>query len=79
MKTKPDDQAYACAASNGHDPGMTKREWFAGMALQGMIASDRLEINDFDKMSIYAVSHANKLIEWLNKTGKDENNGTEHA
>ena len=31
--------AFGHATENGHCPGMTKREWYAGMALQGLLAS----------------------------------------
>lgn len=30
--------AFACAAENGHQAGMTLRDWFAGQALDGMMA-----------------------------------------
>ena len=32
-----DQCAFGHAAENGHCPGITKREWFAGMALQGYV------------------------------------------
>ena len=34
--------AFACAAENGHQPGMTLRQWYAGMALQGMYSSGEI-------------------------------------
>ena len=37
--SKATDGAFACAAENGHQPGITVREHFASMALQGLCAS----------------------------------------
>ncbi len=31
--------AFACAAENGHQEGMTLRDWFAGQALTGLCAN----------------------------------------
>lgn len=33
--------AFACASDGGYQGGMTLRQWYAGMALQGMLAHDR--------------------------------------
>lgn len=38
-KTKHDDGAFACASDNGYQAGCTKREYFASMAMQGMLSS----------------------------------------
>ena len=32
--------AFACAAENGHQPGMSLRQWYAGLAMQGLISSN---------------------------------------
>lgn len=34
--------AFACAAENGHQPGMSLRDYFAGQALAGMLAYSAL-------------------------------------
>lgn len=34
--------AFGHAAENDHCPGITKRQWFAGMALQGILANTAL-------------------------------------
>ena len=34
---KDGGRAFACAAENGHDPGMSLRDYFAAQALLGMI------------------------------------------
>ncbi|NJO73319.1 MAG: hypothetical protein HC833_05840 [Leptolyngbyaceae cyanobacterium RM1_406_9] len=48
--------------------GLTKREYFAAMAMQGLIAAD----TDFEKTALevsrWAVSQADSLIERLNET-----------
>ncbi len=38
MKNR-DNGAYACASENGHQLGLTKREHFAGLAMQGMLSN----------------------------------------
>ena len=42
-----DTCAFGHAAEDGHCPGITKREWFAGMALQGI----KLKANE-EKFSV---------------------------
>jgi len=39
MKLNPEDQAFGYASSNGETKGMTKREYFIGIALQGVLSS----------------------------------------
>lgn len=46
--------------------GLTKREYFAGLAMQGMLASDNAEIVNHDKISEWAVYQADSLIRALN-------------
>lgn len=69
MKTEPNDAAFARAHlqsdthyTAGAQDGLTKRECFASMAMQGMLAGD---------LGIYtpedAVRQADALIEALNK------------
>lgn len=48
--------------------GLTKREYFAAMAMQGMIASNPgIQIKYPEKMAKIAVNYADHLIEELNK------------
>lgn len=48
--------------------GLTKREYFAGEAMQGLISSDDyLEIGSAKELAKIAVSHADALIEELAK------------
>jgi hypothetical protein len=46
--------------------GLTKREWFAAMAMQGA-ATKAMNFNDLNNMAIDAVHAADCLIEELNK------------
>lgn len=57
--------------TGSHCPGLTKREYFAAMAMQGLIAST-LPVSDISEemyhgIPIMAVFTADKLIEALNK------------
>ena len=58
--TNPDDKAYPSA----NNPGLTKREYFAAMALQGVIASQPYD--DLNYSAGYAVYAADSLIKELN-------------
>ena len=60
MKTKPNDKAYP--SPNNH--GLTKREYFAAMALQGILANGG---NNYYSTIEAALYEADRLIEGLNK------------
>lgn len=45
-------------------PGLTKREYFAAMAMQGMIASAKVNIDHIPNLSVF---YSDALIEALNK------------
>lgn len=76
MKTKPNDAASPYPVNSTHTtPGLTKREYFAALALQGLLASP-LEPGELDDLSpdeilnhfsASAVSYADALIESLNE------------
>jgi hypothetical protein len=69
METKANEPGYP----NIEVPslkGLTKREYFAAMALQGLLADYESEcIEDYSK---YAVKLADSLIEELSKTKTNE-------
>lgn len=46
--------------------GMTKREFFAAMAMQGMLSNDYL--SDTYQLEACAVEHADRLIRALNES-----------
>ena len=48
--------------------GLTKREYFAAMALQGMLASANNTLFDYETIATHSVKHADALINALNKT-----------
>lgn len=51
--------------------GLTKREYFAGLAMQGLIANDcgdwEEEENPIEEMAMYSVEYADALLAELNK------------
>lgn len=63
IKTKPDDYV------TGTTPGkrLTKREYFAAMALQGLLSEAAYYSFNKHNYAIEAVKHADALIETLNK------------
>jgi hypothetical protein len=63
--------AFACASDGSHQPGLTKREYFAGLAMQGVLSQNskysptpKLAAN----IAIRAVQIADALLEELNKS-----------
>lgn len=54
------------ALRNEVSPNLTKRELFAAMAMQGMLANG-VDRHDAHTNAIYAVQHADALINELNK------------
>lgn len=85
MKTEANEMAHPGAQCMPGEPfiltgGLTKREHFAALAMQGMLAnsywSELMFKSKFDDKKIYsviskdAVAHADALIEALNKEGK---------
>jgi hypothetical protein len=67
VKTNPDEPIQTIEYNNNYiSNGLTKREYFAAMALQGLLSDYESEsIEDYSK---YAVKLADTLIEELNKT-----------
>ena len=75
MKTFPSDQVFPRSLM----PGLTKREYFAALAMQGYISSGqvingKMTVDQYDYAFI-AVKAADALINELNKQD-DENNKT---
>lgn len=63
MKTDPNESAFC----NGYeDPGLTKREHFAGLAMQGLVAGDD-GTSTAECFASDAVKIADYLIAELNK------------
>lgn len=71
MKTKPEDAAFARPYSHDmqtgfrHTSGLTKREYFAAMAMEGLIKLDS-DCTQHE-IALDAVAQADSLIAALNK------------
>lgn len=75
MKTNPHDIADALVTANGRlvTGGLTKREYFAARALQGLLANiTDLKEDARQNTSKYAVSQADALIAALNKVSEQD-------
>lgn len=72
MTTKPNEPAFACVSNNFIQEGLTKREYFANSALQGLLSifDAQTLVPNYDNtkyMVQLAVNAADQLIEELNK------------
>ena len=66
METKPNESINTIEYNNNYiSTGLTKREYFAAMALQGLLANDSGLITSKARDAVKA---ADALIEELNKT-----------
>lgn len=69
MRTEPNEPMNPLPSlrslSEGYN-GLTKREYFAGLAMQGLCACSTVEA-DNDYLTFCSVKIADKLIEALNK------------
>lgn len=66
-KTYPNDGAFAHGGCDtaSEQYGLSKREYFAAIALQGLIASNTEE-SVANELEALAVAHADSLIDCLN-------------
>jgi hypothetical protein len=74
MRTKAKGPAFPLISDEGYiiNAGLNKREYFAAMALQGIIANkDGLDI-EIERIVQSAVDTADALIEELSKTKTNE-------
>ena len=75
MTTKPNEPAFACVSNNFIQEGLTKREYFAAIAMQGLLTrvpkrenyQVDLGILESQRIAAESVIMADKLIEELNK------------
>jgi hypothetical protein len=72
--TNGNDQAFASVGEGFNNslysaPGLTKREYFAAMAMQGLVASDTTHELGYEDAAKWAVKHADALIAALNTQG----------
>lgn len=75
-KYRPYDRDSVVKVSNGSPAyhGLTKREQFAAMAMQGLLANARVDIHEPVEYAFYAVKSADALLAELEKPkgGSDE-------
>jgi hypothetical protein len=73
MRTKAKGPAFPLISDDGYiiNAGLTKREYFAAMALQGLL-TDNESPNSREEFAGYAVKFADALIEELSKTKTNE-------
>lgn len=69
MQTRKNDNAFPCQfeqedGSEVYETGLSKREYFAAMALQGLLSTSKLLPNNAE---IIAVKMADELIKALNE------------
>ena len=69
METKPNKSINTIEYNNNYiSTGLTKREYFAAMAMQGALANKFAHERTIEMITESAVKLANALIEELNKT-----------
>lgn len=67
MKTEPNESAFGFEGETELQRGLTKREYFAGLAMQGLIMSNDDGAGDrLTEVPRYACDIANALIAALN-------------
>lgn len=71
MKVDPNENAFPVFGEEGRNTfchyGLTKREYFAAQAMQGMIASNEWIADTLERVSKTAIEYADALIAELNK------------
>ena len=65
QKTQPNDSIHN--SEQGPQDGLTKREYFAAMAMQALITNDKDYNYCCDELAMYALRYADNLIIELNK------------
>jgi hypothetical protein len=72
MRTKAKGPAFPLISDDGYiiNAGLTKREYFAAMALQGLLANSNIQLDGASANT--AILFADALIEELSKTKTNE-------
>ena len=72
MRTKAKGPAFPLISDEGYiiNAGLTKREYFAAMALQGLLANSNIQLDGASANT--AILFADALIEELSKTKTNE-------
>jgi hypothetical protein len=72
METKPNSLIHSFDGTEAKNyGGLTKREYFAAMAMQGLLSSESGWKEPFDRIAAMAVSQGDLLIIELNKPTKE--------
>lgn len=48
-------------------PGLTKREYFAAMAMQGLLANKFTSVWEIEKVCLHSIMYADELLKQLEK------------
>ena len=71
---EPNDSAFATPSSQYYqgEAGLTKREYFAALAMQGIIAQpdEAARLMDYSQRAEFSVNQADALIAALNAKGE---------
>lgn len=59
MSDKEKNYAFACAAENGYQSGMTLRDYFAGQALAGILARSSYKAQS---AALFAYQYADAML-----------------
>lgn len=59
--------AFATANNDSHQLGLTKREYFAGLAMQGLLANPDLTELNIENLTVLAIEHTDELLKQLEK------------
>lgn len=70
--TNPDSPAFAAGAENRNQAGLTTREYFAALAMQGLLSNSDVGIHLLpdDELAAMAIGFADATIKALNQTVK---------
>lgn len=60
--------AFPVSQDTAHFPGMTLRQWYAGMALQGILSRDSIQFHKSTTIAVWAYDYADAMI----RAGKGE-------
>lgn len=69
-KTNGEQPAFRDSTTHAHQHGLTKREHFAAMAMQGFCAHESIAEQDASKIAKYAVEQADALLRALAAGGE---------
>jgi len=73
MTDNRNKQTFPFSVGANFNPGLTKREYFAGLAMQGMLASGKLYTTlDYDTLGEKAVKFADNLLSQLEDNNESE-------